>query len=265
MKITASRRAVAAAHFSVRLPKSSKQWSADMTNRSLLDYLGEPADPAFPSNEDTFPVDQLRARLAELEERLASASRAIEPVTAPEPPLASQIQSILKRRDGLSPERAEAPRQVAPAVERHHERLAVQAPPLAPEAFASGGDFGRFVDAVQSIGEAAKHYLQQSREPAILPRQAAPQPRIETSEVVALSDGLKQVLGALQDMTGEFRTAAEEMRRNQHDTRRVPEERHASTRRVSRDDAELFRLQDDLDELRERLGALTHRRGRNPY
>lgn len=240
-----------------------------MTNRSLLDYLGEPADPAYPSNEDTFPVDQLRARLAELEERLAMAAQSSTPAVPSEPPLASQIESILKRRDGLAPRQAVADQppahDVVRSAEQRRERLAVQAPPLAPEAFASGGDFGRFVEAVQSIGEAAKHYLQQSREPAVHPRQQAPQPRIETSEGAVLSDGLKQVLGALQDMTGEFRAAAEEMRRNQHETRRVPEERHASTRRVSRDDAELFRLQDDLDELRERLGALTHRRGRNPY
>ena len=239
-----------------------------MTNRSLLDYLGEPADPAYPSNEATFPVDQLRARLAELEERLAYASRPTEPAPEPEPPLASQIQSILKRRDGLSPDRAEprhqAQRPSPSTAERHHDRLVVQAPPLAPEAFASSGDFGRFVDAVQIIAQAASRYVQQPQAP-IAPQYPEIPSRAVQGDYAALADGLKQVLGALHDMTGEFRAAADQLRRGNHEPRRVAEEHHESTRRLSREDAELFRLQDDLESLRERLGSLTHRRGRNAY
>jgi len=238
-----------------------------MTNRSLLDYLGEPADPAVASNDQTFPVDQLRARLADLEARLNAATHPA-PAEEPEQPLATQIQSILKRRDGLYPapgeRQQEQPAQPPRSAAVPRQRLAVEAPSLSPDAFASSGDFGRFVDAVQTIARAADRFMQQ---PAT--QVAPPAPKISPylapqADLAAVSDGLRLVLGALHDMTGEFRSAAEEMRRAAHDSRRHPDEQPYATRRVNRDDAELFRLQDDLDALRDRLGALTHRRSRNP-
>jgi hypothetical protein len=243
-----------------------------MTNRSLLDYLGEHFEPAQEPRDEMYPVDQLRARLAELESKLTAAANVAPvpavPVAPPEPPLSTQIESILKRRDGLSPDRIE-PRQeqlreAVRGIERHHERMAMQAPPLAPEAAAASGDFGRFVDAVQLIAQAASRYLQQSQgEPVAVRREIAPP--AAAPEISALSESLKQVLGALHDMTDEFRSATEEMRRGSNEARKSPEDRHAAPRRISRDDAELFRLQDDLDDLRERLGSLTRHRSRNSY
>jgi hypothetical protein len=243
-----------------------------MTNRSLLDYLGQQTDPAHePAGNETFPVDLLRARLAELEQRLADAAaekKAPVAPSAPEAPLASQIESILKRRDGIAPERAERAREPistpSRSIERQPDRIAMQAPPLAPEAAAASGDFGRFVDAVQLIAQAASHYMQQSHV-AQAPARRENSGRSETSEISVLAEGLKQVLGALHDMTDEFRAAADEMRRQPPEPRRSHDERSAQPRRLSRDDAELFRLQDDLDGLRERLGSLTRHRSRNPY
>jgi chromosome segregation ATPase len=213
----------------------------------------------------------LRARLAELEQRLANASAEKKAPVAPaavEAPLASQIESILKRRDGIVPQRPEPAREhvstSSRAVERQQERISLQAPPLAPEAAAASGDFGRFVDAVQLIAQAASHYMQQSHMVPPVPRRENPV-RAEASEISMLAEGLKQVLGALHDMTDEFRAATDEIRRQPSEARRSHDERPAQSRRLSRDDAEMFRLQDDLDDLRERLGSLTRQRSRNPY
>lgn len=244
-----------------------------MTHRSLLDYLdylGEPAESAGGPQPESYPVDQLRARLAELEARLKHAARPEPQESRPESPLSSQIESILKRRDAIAPERAErhAPefREPVRYVERPKiERISVQAPPLAPEAAAASGDFGRFVDAVQLIAQAANRYLQQQsqNQPPVAPVRT-PDP-VAVPEIAALSESLKQVLGALHDVTEEFRSSAEELRRSAQETRRLPDDRHATARRLSRDDAELYRLQDDLDELRDRLASVTRRRSRNPY
>jgi polyhydroxyalkanoate synthesis regulator phasin len=243
-----------------------------MTNRPLLDYLGQQTDPTHePAGNETFPVDLLRARLAELEQRLADAAAEKKAAVAPpvaEPALSSQIESILKRRDGIAPERAERAREPISstnrAIERQPDRIAMQAPPLAPEAAAASGDFGRFVDAVQLIAQAASHYMRQSH--AALPQARREIPaRSETSEISMLAEGLKQVLGALHEMTDEFRAAMDEMRRQLSEPRRSHDERPPQPRRLSRDDAELFRLQDDLDDLRERLGSMTRNRSRNPY
>lgn len=237
-----------------------------MTHRSLLDYLGEPAEPESGSQPESYAVDQLQARLAELEARLTRAVRTNAPAENAEPALSSRVESILNRREAVSAERSDRVREPAREnvrfVERRPERISVQAPPLAPEAAAASGDFGRFVDAVQLIAQAANRYLQQSTaQPLPVRSETPPRP---APEIMALTESLGQVLGALHEAATGFRSAADEMRRNA-DTRRLPNERHAATRRVSRDDAELYRLQDDLDELRERLASVTRRRSRNPY
>ena len=238
-----------------------------MTHRSLLDYLGEPTEPEDRPTPETDAVDELHERLAELEARLKNAGRTNRAEEQPEPPLSSQIESILNRRDALAPERqsqarreSASPREAARFVESRPERVNVQAPPLAPEAAAASGDFGRFVDAVQLIAQAANRYLQQQPRPE--PNPPAP---ARHGEFAAIFESLKEVLGALNGLTEEFRSAADEMRRSVQDQRRPAEERHSTARRISRDDAELYRLQDDLDELRERLASVTRRRSRNPY
>ncbi|MBL0370707.1 hypothetical protein JJB09_01575 [Rhizobium sp. KVB221] len=228
-----------------------------MPPRPLLDYLSdfdpqdEPAEPA------TYSADDLRKRLQELESRLSAATRHPEPEQE-ETGFSSQIEAILKRRNGLAAEAVERP--VAPRTPPV-ARIPMQAPPLAHQLPEISGDFAKFIEAVHLVGQAAERFLGQPGSIPALEQQPVPVRSVQNGADFAAT--MVQMVTAFRQMTTELSSLTQELRHKQpHEEPRMPE---LASRRISREDAELYRLQDDLDELRERLASVTRRRSRNPY
>lgn len=237
-----------------------------MNRRSLLDYLAENDDTGAAESAPQ-GVELLHRRLAELEARLAAATRPEAP-SAPDLKLSSQIESILRRPQ----EPVQGKRAVQPAAppQQQYARAETQAP--APTAEISAPqqersvEFARFVEAVHLIGRAAQRFLQEP------PRQvpAAREPLGPSQDTLVLTAALKETMAAFQAVTSDLASAAGDIRRTA-DAPRIeapkvePPKLAPLPRRISRDDDALFRLQDDLEDLRDRLSAMTRRRGRDGY
>jgi hypothetical protein len=244
-----------------------------MSRRSLLDYFQD--DESFDESEPVAlsgGISRLEARLRELEDRL---SREATPVEAPtdDAGFAGQIEAILRRRDRILPKQLpfavenraseirqnEAPVDSAPSV--GERRTDIAAPSLVPDlpgmTAIPPDDVKKFAEAVQLLGLAAGKLL------------SAPvvQPFAPVSERKSAPSDLDAVM---QDMLQAFRQIAGELATTVSDLRRLPsltEERHSPPLReksyLRREDTELFRIQDEMDELRERLGQVIQRRTRN--
>jgi hypothetical protein len=232
-----------------------------MNRRSLLDYLAENDGPEA---QESAPqgVELLHRRLAELEARLTAAARTEEP-TLSGPRFSSQIESILRRpqeqvlEKGAPPKPTMSPAQYV-RVETPTPTPAAEAPALQQERSA---EFTKFVEAVHLIGRAAHRFLQEP------PRQvpALRDPQGPSQDTLILTAALKETVAAFQAMTSSLASAAGDIRRAAEAPRIEPPKAEPAPRRNSRDDTTLFRLQDDLEDLRERLSAMTRRRGRDGY
>jgi hypothetical protein len=239
-----------------------------MNRRSLLDYLAENDGPDAQVDAPR-GVELLHQRLAELEARLAAATRAEEPA-ASDPKLSSQIESILRRPQEQVREKRAVPRAATPAPLQQYARVEPQASPPAVEMSAPqqerSEEFTRFVEAVHLIGRAAHRFLQEPPRQVPAPRE----PAGPSQDTLMLTAALKETVAAFQAMTSNLATAAGEIRRVAEVPRiEAPKAESPKieppARRISRDDAALFRLQDDLEDLRERLSAMTRRRSRDGY
>jgi hypothetical protein len=236
-----------------------------MTRRSLLDYLAE--DGASDQSRTGPNVDaakELERRLAELESRFAAAMRPDEPA-APDNTFSAQIEAILKRRGAASDRAASAPVTSAP---RERPRLEIKAPPLVPELPLaepdSDDDFFKFVEAVHLIGLAASRFLHTPV--ASRPLKSARQAEVsESNETIRLTLMLNEAVATFQAMASELAGAVGEIRQATTDTALPAPPRQAPPQRTSGEDEDILRLRDELDDLRERLAAMTRRGMRDGY
>ncbi|MDB5525964.1 MAG: hypothetical protein JWM58_3727 [Rhizobium sp.] len=246
----------------------SADWAENMNNRSLLDYLADNAGPE-PMDAAREAAQLLERRLAELESRLAAAVGNEAP-SYPESTLSSQIEHILRRQQEYRQHR-----RVEPPVEDHptphrRARIEMQPPPLAtelpPEVPQRSAEFTRFVEAVHLIGQAANRFLHapESVRQVLAPRES-PGPSEDT---LRLTGALKETIAAFQSMTSDLVAAAGEIRRAAEIPKvdaQQPRPQSQPARKNSREDEVYFRLQDDLEDLRERLAAVARRRSRDGY
>lgn len=231
-----------------------------MNRRSLLDYFPDNgAADETPSGEPADPVSVLERRLAELEGRLNAARQSEDDGETDR--FSSQIEAILKRR---TPEPGEVRDASQPAPDA--ARVEMKAPPLAPELSAPHADrsaeFTKFVEAVHLIGQAATRFLHSS-EPRRASLREAPEPI--DRDAIRLTLALKEAVGAFQAMTADLANAASELRLASSGTPRPDVKPDPTPRTTAREDAELVRLQEDLEDLRARLGAIAGRRSRDGY
>jgi hypothetical protein len=244
-----------------------------MDRHSLLDYLADD-DGSETVDATRKTAELLEHRLAELANRLATLRTEVP--ASPDQAFASQIETILRRRQQQAqPGRAAEPERQDRQPGRHYPRIEMQAPPLAADMPAPALseerslEFTKFVEAVHLIGQAANRFLQEP------PRQAVVvhEPAGTSQDTQLLTTALKDTIAAFQAMTTDLVSAAGEIRRAaeipKHETEReAPRRTMRDTppiRDTSREDDEFFRLQDDLDDLRDRLGAMTRRRSRDRY
>lgn len=231
-----------------------------MNRRSLLDYLpdNELAEPVMDARQT---AELLQRRLVELESKLAAAAR-------PEPPLqssvdhtfSSQIETILKRpQEQLPARRMPAPPEPQ-RLFRQRDQMEIQAPPFAAETASAReqqqAEFTKFVEAVHLIGRAANRFLQEPPRQAIAVREISG----PSEDTKLLTSALRETLAAFQALTSDLVTAAAEIRRAADVPRIAVEPPPQPLHRLSPEEAELSRLQDDLASLRERLGAVTRRK-----
>ncbi len=241
-----------------------------MDRHSLLDYLADD-DGSGTAEATRQTAELLEHRLAELANRLAAVRT--EAPASHDQTFSSQIESILRRRQ--QQQRAAEPARQDRQPLRQYPRIEMQAPPLAADMAAAlperSDEFTKFVEAVHLIGEAAKRFLQEPPSPAVANHeQAGP-----GQDTLLLTATLKDTIAAFQAMTTDLVSAAGEIRRaaelpkretDRQTPRRIIRDRARNTGRdMDRDDAEFFRLQDDLDDLRQRLGAMTRRRSHDGY
>jgi len=231
-----------------------------MQRRSLLDYIDDTSrsDAASPATDTAARLEQ---RLAELERRLAATRCEAPAIPEPEPAqtFAARIESILHRQaepvtrppdmQRAAPPTPPAP-QPAPqplALAEHRRMAEIAAPPMERSA-----EFAKFVEAVHLIGQAANRFL------------GEPQARIQKQDeaVTALATTLKYTTAAFAAMTAELVAAAADIRRAAETPRRLAEPEQAAPRRASRADHELEQVMDELDGLRDRIGAMMRRKSR---
>jgi hypothetical protein len=215
-----------------------------MNRRSLLDYLAENDDRNVAAHTSQ-TAESLERRLAELEARLSAAARPEEPA-APDQPFSSHIESILKRPLEQGPQKH---------IEPPEAKLQPAAGSPTPE---HSADFAKFVEAVHLIGRAANRFLQEP--PRQLPVR---EPAGPSQDTLMLTAALKETVAAFQAMTSNLAVAAGDIRRAAEMPKEAPQTAEPRARRLSAEDTELSQLQDDLDNLRERLDAVTRRRSRN--
>jgi hypothetical protein len=234
-----------------------------MNRRSLLDYLAE-NDDSGARNDAPQAAESLALRLAELEARLSAAARPEEPAL-PDQAFSSQIESILRRAQGQVQEKRAEPQAAMSPPMRRSARTEIPAPPLAaelPPPTEHSAEFTKFVEAVHLIGRAANRFLQEP------PRQppAAREPAGPSQDTLMLTAALKETIAAFQAMTSNLATAAGEIRHAADTPKAAPPViEPARPRRLPREESDLFRLQDELDDLRERLAAMTRRKSRDTY
>lgn len=238
-----------------------------MNRRSLLDYLADAEtgiDVRHPEEGAVASLNHLETRLRELEARLNLPAE--EPVgPGEEPHLAGQIEAILKRRDRLQP--APAHRDIqqeqpmlrpAPAM----ARMTVPPPSLAHEAIQPAGfvadDFRKFAEAVQLIGQAAARFTGGNPSAPAVPQSTS----TVLPEIAALTSVVHEAITAFRSVADDIAVSAAELRRSAERPSQVEDR---PSRRPGRDDAELHRLQDDLEELSERLSSVIARRRANRY
>jgi hypothetical protein len=234
-----------------------------MKRNSLLDYLAD-SDTPEPQSTHRQRSEFLLERLQQLEGKLAALSQA-ENTAAVDHGFSGQIETILRRQ----PEQLRSVAQPLPpapvARSRQPARTEIPPPPLAwdPPASLPGNalELTKFLEAVRLIGHAANRFLP---EPPRAPQPREPAPVSE--DTIRLTAALKETVAAFQAMTTELSAAAGEIRRSAEPVPvRIEDERARDASRLSHEDAELFRLQDELDGLRERLDAMARRKGRGGY
>lgn len=230
-----------------------------MNRRSLLDYLADDEGPdSQPATRQI--AESLDRRLAELESRLLAARTEVP--AEPDQTFSSQIESILKRhQEQIRQRRVEPPRQDLPPVP-HRPRMQMDVPPLEAEPSPRperSAEFTKFVEAVHLIGQAANRFLHEPPRQAVATRE----PTGPSEDTRMLTSALKETITAFQTMTSDLVSAASEIRLAAEAPKR--ETRQEPSRAIARKDAELLHLQNELDDLRERLGAMMRQRSRDGY
>jgi hypothetical protein len=234
-----------------------------MNRRSLLDYLAENDDSEVAAYAPQ-AAESLERRLAELEARLTAAARMEEPEPSDQR-FSSRIESILRRPQEQVQEKRVEPQPAVPSPVRRTARMETQAPPLAvelPQLTEHSTEFAKFVEAVHLIGRAANRFLQEP------PRQppAAREPAGPSQDTLLLTAALKETIAAFQAMTSNLATAAGEIRRAAETPKALPQTvEQPRTRRLPREESQLARLQDELEDLREQLAAVTRHKSRDNY
>lgn len=227
-----------------------------MSHRSLLDYLEEAAAGERAARAAETRSQSLEQQLAEMEARLAALRNETvppAPVDETDQALTSRIEAILKRRQAIEN-----------AVHRHddrdyHGRRTMQSPPLAYDG-APGAhdrqDFRSFAETVHAIGQAARRFLE--------PETASHSTYAAHDEAASLVAALRQAIAAFQNASAELAATAANLRDVRAPRFSDRDEAYAP-RRPGREDPELIRILDDVEDLRGRLARLTHHRSRQAY